>query len=395
MVDVGDRDVATTGLSDPDRGREPAERSAPREPEPRRGLGVQLLRVGVSLVVPVVAFLVLWWATDLLRDAEANRIIVVGVALLIGVLGVFGLYIGMDRVVNRLPARAQDAVRPFVFIGPALVILSVYLLYPTVNTTILSFRDANGEGFVGLDNYVDVFTQEQTQQALVNSLLWVIIVPLLAVAIGLGFAVLADRLGKRAEAVSKSFIFLPMAISFVGASIVWRFIYNFRPEGFGEQIGLLNGIWTGLGNEPVAWLLQEPWNNFYLMVIMIWLQTGFAMVILSAAIKSVPDEILEAARIDGANEFQVFWRVTVPSIASSVVVVTTTIVITVWKVFDIVFVMTGGEFGTSVVAERMVTEFFIFQNDGKGAALAVILLLAIVPLMVVNVRRFQEQEATR
>ncbi|MDH3682832.1 MAG: sugar ABC transporter permease [Acidimicrobiia bacterium] len=339
--------------------------------------------------------MVLWWATDLLRDAEANRIIVVGVALLIGVLGVFGLYIGMDRVVNRLPARAQDAVRPFVFIGPALVILSVYLLYPTVNTTILSFRDANGEGFVGLDNYVDVFTQEQTQQALVNSLLWVIIVPLLAVAIGLGFAVLADRLGKRAEAVSKSFIFLPMAISFVGASIVWRFIYNFRPEGFGEQIGLLNGIWTGLGNEPVAWLLQEPWNNFYLMVIMIWLQTGFAMVILSAAIKSVPDEILEAARIDGANEFQVFWRVTVPSIASSVVVVTTTIVITVWKVFDIVFVMTGGEFGTSVVAERMVTEFFIFQNDGKGAALAVILLLAIVPLMVVNVRRFQEQEATR
>jgi alpha-glucoside transport system permease protein len=354
-----------------------------------------VLRIAVSLVVPVVAFLILWWATDLLRDADANRILVVVVALLVGVLGVFGLYIGMDWLVNRLPERSREAVRPFVFVGPALVILAVYLLYPAINTTILSFRDANGEGFVGLDNYIDIFTQSETQRALINSFLWVIIVPFLAVMIGLGFAVLADKLGKRAEAISKSFIFVPMAISFVGASIVWRFVYNFRPEGFGEQIGLLNGIWTAIGNEPIAWLLQEPWNNFYLMVIMVWLQTGFAMVILSAAIKSVPDDILEAARIDGASEFQVFWRITVPSISSTIVVVTTTIVITVWKVFDIVWVMTGGEFGTSVVAERMVTEFFIFQNDGIGAALAVILLIAVIPLMLINVRRFQEQEASR
>jgi alpha-glucoside transport system permease protein len=364
-------------------------------PGPSRSLGVQALRLAVSLVVPVVAFLFLWWATDLLRDAEANRILVVAVALVIGVFGVFGLYIGMDRAVSLLPDRAREAVRPFVFVGPALVILGFYLLYPAVLTTILSFRDAQGEGFVGLDNYIDIFTQSQTQRALINSFAWVIIVPLLSVTIGLTFAVLSDKLGKRSESISKSFIFLPMAISFVGASIVWRFIYNFRPEGFGEQIGLLNGIWSGLGNQPVAWLLQEPWNNFYLMVIMVWLQTGFAMVILSAAIKSVPDDILEAARIDGANEYQVFWRVTVPSIRSSLVVVTTTIVITVWKVFDIVWVMTGGEFGTSVVAERMVTEFFTFGNDGKGAALAVILLIAIIPLMIVNVRRFQEQEAQR
>ena len=186
-----------------------------------------------------------------------------------------------------------------------------------------------------------------------------------------------------------------MAISFVGASIVWRFIYNFRPEGFGEQIGLLNGIWQAVGAEPVAWLLLEPWNNFFLMIILVWLQTGFAMVILSAAIKSVPEDIIEAARIDGATEFQVFVKVVIPSISSSIVVVATTVIITVWKVFDIVFVMTGGLFDTTVVAEKMVTEFFTFRNSGNGAALAVVLLIAIIPLMIANVRRFREQEATR
>jgi alpha-glucoside transport system permease protein len=275
------------------------------------------------------------------------------------------------------------------------VLLSVFLVYPTVVTFKLSFQDKNGEGFVGLDNYGDIFTDPATLEALRNSVLWVIIVPALAVGIGLAFAVLSDKLGSKGEAFSKSFIFMPMAISFVGASIVWRFVYSFRPEGFGEQIGILNGLMVAFGNEPVAWLLQQPWNNFYLMVILVWLQVGFAMVILSAGIKSVPEEIIEAGRIDGASEFKVFWKIIIPSISSTLVVVLTTIVITVWKVFDIVFVMTSGEFGTSVVAERMVTEFFTFGNDGKGAALAVVLLVAIIPLMVLNVRRFQAQEAQR
>ena len=190
-------------------------------------------------------------------------------------------------------------------------------------------------------------------------------------------------------------IFLPMAISFVGASIVWRFIYSFRPEGFGEQIGLLNGIWMGLGGDPIAWLSSEPWNNLLLMVIMIWLQTGFAMVILSAAIKAVPDDILEAARIDGATEIQIFWRVIIPSIMSSIVVVTTTMVISVLKIFDIVWVMTNGQFGTEVIAERMVRWFFRNDHNGRGAAIAVILFLAIVPVMYVNVRRFRAEEAMR
>jgi alpha-glucoside transport system permease protein len=368
--------------------------ATPPEPE-RSGIGTQLLRIGVSLVVPILAALGLYWSGLVLLDEDANRLVVVLAALVVGVLGVFGLYYAMDWMIHRLPEHYQEKVRPFAFVGPAVVLLGVFLLYPTINTVILSFRDAQGVEFIGFDNYVSLFTEGDTLLALRNSLAWVIIVPLFSVLIGLGFAVLSDKLGRKSEALSKTFIFMPMAISFVGASIVWRFIYNFRPEGFGDQIGLMNGIMSWLGREPVAWLLQEPWNNFYLMVILIWLQTGFAMVILSAAIKSVPEDILEAARIDGASEFKVFTRVVIPSIMSTVVVVTTTVIITVWKVFDIVFVMTGGQFGTTVVAEKMVTEFFTFRNSGTGAALAVVLLIAVIPLMVANVKRFQEQEATR
>ncbi len=375
--------------------QQPPASGPPEEPESRSPLNTQLLRIGVSLVVPVIAILGLYYSGVILLNEDSNRVLVVFVALIVGVAGVFGLYYGMDWMINRLPERYRDKVRPFGFVGPAIVILGIFLLYPTVITFKLSFQDRNGEGWVGLDNYVTLFTDPGTLEAIRNSVIWVIVVPLLSVGIGLIFAVLSDRLGSKSEALAKSFIFMPMAISFVGASIVWKFVYNFRPEGFGEQIGLLNGIWSGLGNDPVAWLLQEPWNNFYLMVILVWLQTGFSMVILSAAIKSVPEDIIEAARIDGASEFKVFTKIVLPSIASSLVVVGTTIIITVWKVFDIVFVMTSGEFGTSVVAERMVTEFFTFGDSGKGASLAVVLLVAIIPLMILNVKRFQEQEATR
>lgn len=363
--------------------------------EPRSGLSTHLLRLGVSLVVPILAIVGLYFAGTVVLDEDANRGLVVVMALIVGVVGVFALYYGMDYAINRLPEHHRDKVRPFAFVGPAVVLLTIFLVYPAINTVVLSLQDQRSENFVGLDNYTAVFSNSDTLVALRNSIVWVIVVPLASVVIGLAFAVLSDRLGRKTEALSKTFIFMPMAISFVGASIVWRFIYNFRPEGFGEQIGLLNGIFTGLGAEPVAWLLQEPWNNFYLMVILIWLQTGFAMVVLSAAIKSVPEDIIEAARIDGATEVQVFRRITIPSIQSTIVVVATTVIITVWKVFDIVFVMTGGRFDTSVVAERMVTEFFTFRNNGTGAALAVILLVAIIPLMVVNVKRFKEQEETR
>jgi alpha-glucoside transport system permease protein len=347
-----------------------------------------------AVATPLIAFSLLWITFDFLRDEDANRGLVVAVAIVVGVGGVFLLYWGMNRVVDYLPARYREGVRPYVFIGPALVILSVFLVYPVLNTLLISFKDARGESFVGLDNFKFVFTDPAMLRSIRNTLGWMILVPLVAVSIGLAFATLADRL-RRGEAVAKSIIFLPMAISFAGASVTWRLIYSFRPEGFGTNIGLLNGIMIGLGKQPVSWIDTEPWNNLLLMVIMVWMQTGFAMVVLSAAIKAIPDEIIEAARIDGASELQVFRRIIVPSILPTIVVVTTYMVINAMKVFDIIFVMTGGNFGTEVIAERMIRWFFIQGHDGRGAAIAVVLFVAILPVMLWNIRRFREQEATR
>jgi alpha-glucoside transport system permease protein len=374
-----------------------AEDAAAVEPSggaPQRIL-VSILRLVGSLAIPLVAFFVLWATFDFLRDADANRFLVVGVAIVVGVGGVFGLYWAMNRVTDFLPERYREGVRPYVFVGPALVILAVFLIYPVLNTILVAFKDAQGESFIGLDNFEFVFTDASMLRAIRNTFGWIIIVPLVGVTIGLVFATLADRLS-RGEAVAKSMIFLPMAISFAGASVTWSLIYDFRPAEFGTNIGLLNGIMLGLGQEPVRWLDIQPWNNLMLMVIMVWMQTGFAMVVLSAAIKSIPDEIIEAARIDGASEFQVFRRIVVPTILPTIAVVTTYMVINAMKVFDIVFVMGSPETrGTEVIAERMIDWFFINNNDGRGAAIAVILFIAIIPVMIVNVRRFREEEAIR
>ena len=353
------------------------------------------MTVVVSIVAFVAALLLFWGTFDFLRDADANRMLVVLVAIVVGVGGVFALFWGMNRFVDLLPARFRESVRPYVFIGPALVILAVFLVYPVINTIVLSFKDARSQSFVGFDNYDFVFSDEAMLRSIRNTALWIVVVPLVAVTIGLVSATLADRL-RRGEAIAKSLIFLPMAISFVGASITWRLIYSYRPEGFGSNIGLLNGIWQGLGNNPVPWLSERPWNNYLLIVIMIWIQTGFAMVVLSAAIKSIPDEIIEAARIDGASELQVFRRIIVPSVLPTIVVVTTYMVINAMKVFDIVFVMGNPEANqTEVIAERMIQWFFISNHDGRGAAIAVVLFIAVIPVMIWNVRRFREEEAIR
>jgi alpha-glucoside transport system permease protein len=275
------------------------------------------------------------------------------------------------------------------------VILAVYLVYPVINTVLISFKDANSESFVGLDNFRFVFTDSDMLRAIRNTAGWIILVPLAAVSIGLIYATLADRL-RRGEGVAKSLIFLPLAISFAGASITWQLIYSYRPQGFGSNIGLLNGIMLGLGKNPVDWVNLHPWNNLLLMVIMVWMQVGFAMVVLSAAIKSIPDELIEAARIDGASELQVFRRIIVPSIMPTIAVVTTYMVIVSLKVFDIPFVFGNTEAsGTVVIAERMIHWFFIGGNNGRGAAVAVVLFVAIIPVMYWNIRRFREQEATR
>jgi len=344
----------------------------------------------MKIVAPLVIFAgigVLVSVTfDFLRDADANRFVVVAVAIVVGVGGVFGLFWAMNRFVDWLPVRYREGVRPYVFIGPALVMLAVFLVYPVINTVLLSFKDAQSEDWVGLDNYRFVFTDDSMLRAMRNTALWIVLVPLVAVTVGLVFATLADRLA-RGEAVAKSLIFLPMAISFVGAAVTFRLIYSYRPEGFGTNIGLMNGVWQGLGNNPVPWLSEKPWNNLLLIVIMIWMQTGFAMVVLSAAIKSIPDEIIEAARIDGASEFQVFRRIMIPSILPTLVVVTTYMVINALKVFDIVFVMGNAESnGTEVIAERMIRWFFVSNNDGRGAAIAVVLFILLMAFSYLYVR---------
>lgn len=281
----------------------------------------------------------------------------------------------------------------WLYVAPALLILSFYLIYPTLATIYLSAFDARSVKFIGLQNYIRIFTQESTLIALRNNLLWVVIFVTVTVSLGLLLAVLLDRV--RYETLAKSVIFLPMAISFVGAGVIWKFVYAFMPPIY-PQIGVLNAIRTALGLEPLAWLIQRPWiNNLALIAVGIWVWTGFCMVILSAAYKGIDRDLLDAARVDGANEWQVFWHVVFPTLKSTIAVVTTTMIIFVLKVFDIVYVMTNGNYGTEVLANRMYKEMFHFYNFGMASAVAVVLFLAILPMIVLNIRRFRAQEAVR
>lgn len=362
------------------------------------GAGKTALIVVLSLIaavaVPGLLYYTLQTSFDLL-SGDLPRWLVGIVAIIIGVVGAFALYTVVDLAIKRLPRRIGERVQPYAWSGPAMVIVGVFLLYPAIDTIRVSFMDNFANNYIGFDNYTYVFTNDATLRSLRNTVLWVFLVPAICVAIGLGFAVLADKL-KSLESVAKSLLFLPMAISFVGAGIVWRFVYSFRIASEGtEQIGIFNAIMVQLGQDPLNWLRLSPWNNLLLMVVFIWLQTGFSMVILSGAIKGVPEDILEAARIDGATEIQIFWRVVVPSIMSSITVVFTTMVIAVLKVFDIVVVMTNGQAGTEVIAERMIRESFVNRHLGRGAAIAVFMFLSVIPIMYINIRRFREEEAIR
>jgi len=282
---------------------------------------------------------------------------------------------------------------PWVFVGPALLILGFFLLYPSLNTAYLSLFDKRSENFVGFHNYVFALTDRVMLIAFRNNLLWLVVFTGVTVSLGVVFAVVFDRI--RWEPWAKAAIFLPMAISFVGAGVIWKFVYAFRPAG-SPQIGLLNGLLTLIpGFEPQGWLIERSINNFGLIAVGIWIWTGFCTVTLSAAYKSIPREILEAARVDGANEVQVFFGVILPMMMSTILVVATTMVVNVLKVFDVVYVMTNGNFDTEVMANRMYKEMFHFRNFGRASAIAVILLLAIIPLMLFNIRNFRQQEAMR
>ncbi|MGD9739182.1 MAG: carbohydrate ABC transporter permease [Bauldia sp.] len=285
--------------------------------------------------------------------------------------------------------RLRSRIRPWIFVAPALLFVAVYLIYPVFETARLSLFNRLSNGFVGFDNYAWAFGDSAFWQAALNNLAWLIIVPTFSTALGLLIAVLADRVWW--GGIAKTLVFMPMAISFVGAAVIWRFVYAYRgPDQ--EQIGLLNAIVTAFGGDPQAWI-QVPWlNSFLLMIILIWIQTGFAMVILSAALRGIPQETIEAARIDGANERQIFFTIMVPQIAGTILVVWTTIVIIVLKVFDIVYAMTNGEYGTQVLANFMYRWTFISGDTGRGAAIAIIIMIAVIPVMIWNIRRARAAE---
>ena len=294
---------------------------------------------------------------------------------------------------SRASVKWQGWLRYGIFLGPALLLLVVGLIYPALRTLWMSFMDKSSENFIGFDNYIWAFSIPEIQIVLRNTMLWVIFVPLLSTLIGLAIAYMTDRM-KRAGIV-KSLIFMPMAISFVGASVIWNFVYNFEPSENKPEIGLLNAINRGLGLEPQNFLLTPPWNTFFLIIVLVWIQTGFAMVILSAAMKNVPDEVVEAAMLDGASNWRRFTRVTLPMIRGTVVVVLTTITIGTLKVFDIVRTMTGGNFQTNVIANEMYAQSFRQLNYGQGSTLAVILFIGAVAIIWYNVRQLRLERTER
>jgi alpha-glucoside transport system permease protein len=280
------------------------------------------------------------------------------------------------------------------FLGPAALLLIFGLIYPAILTIRDSMRNRSRTEFIGFDNYATIFSDAGFRTVLVNTALWVVLVPLLSAAFGLMYAVLVDR--AFGEKFAKTLIFLPMAISMVGASIIWKFVYEFRPNQAGiEQIGLLNQILVWIGLEPQQFLLNPPTNNFFLIAVMVWIQSGFAMTVLSAAIKSIPDDIIEAAKMDGVSGFRMFRYVTLPSVRPAVVVVITTIAMATLKVFDIVRTMTGGQFSTSIVANEFYDQSFVFGQPGIGAALAVLLFVLVIPIILYNIRQMKLSEEQR
>ncbi len=291
-----------------------------------------------------------------------------------------GDVIHASRNLNR-----RAAIRPWLFVGPALLLLAVYLVYPVVATFILSFYDRTGANYVGFANYVWAFYDAGFRQSIFNNILWLAVVPAACTFLGLVIAVMTDRIwwGN----IAKSIVFMPMAISFVGASVIWKFIYEYRGEGQ-TQIGLLNALVEFFGGNPQVWISMPFWNNFFLMVILIWIQTGFAMVILSAALRGIPEETIEAAVIDGANGWQIFWKIMVPQIWGTIAVVWTTITILVLKVFDIVLTMTNGQWNTMVLANLMFDWMFRGGGDsGRSAVIALVIMAAVTPIMIRNIRQ--------
>jgi alpha-glucoside transport system permease protein len=343
---------------------------------PRPGRGYFWLRVGACFAIPVIAAM-------LLRPYQNAVLFVVGIALLAGALLFFADY--------RARAGTGYIFQLITFLAPAAILILVGLIYPALSTIYQSFFDKTGAQFVGLGNYVWVFTNPDGFWSVINTLIWAALAPSISIVLGLAYAVFIDK--ARGEKFLKVLVFMPVAISFVGAGIIFKFVYDYRQ---GQQIGLLNAVIVAFGGQPVGWLDAQPFiNTFCLLAVFIWTQTGFAMVFLSAAIKAVPTEQNEAASLDGANAWQLFRNVTVPGIRSSLIVVLTTITIASLKVYDIVAVLTGGRSNSTVVAFEMVNQQQRFQSYGHSAALAFVLFLFVTPLIVYNVRQMRKQKEIR
>jgi alpha-glucoside transport system permease protein len=310
--------------------------------------------------------------------------VVMGLAVFAAVVGLLIFFI------DKAPKKGRDYWQLVGFLAPALILVSIGLVYPAIRTSILAFQDSSGDWT--LDNFVWTFTQPAAIRTLINTVIWVLLVPTFATAVGLAYAVFIDK--SRGERYYKAILFMPIAISFVGASVIWKFVYEYR-SGDREQIGLLNAIVVAFGGEPVQWLQTDPINTILLIVVMIWVQTGFAMVVLSAAIKGIATEQIEAAQLDGTNAWQRFTNVTIPGIRGALVVVVTTISIATLKVFDIVRTMTAGNFNTSVVANEMYTQAFRASEIGRGSALALILLILVLPIVIYNVNVLRKQREIR
>jgi alpha-glucoside transport system permease protein len=311
------------------------------------------------------------------------------VVVVIGVPAITVLYaLGTERVLQLVPETRRGGLRPWLWLLPGFAFLIVFLVYPTVYTIVLSLMNRRSESFVGFDNYLGLFGQESFWLTIGNTVLWLIFFTGITLVFGLLIAVLTDRV--RYETAVKALIFIPMAVSFVAAGVIWNFMYAFN-----QNIGTLNAATVALGGEPQAWLFEWPRNTFMLIIVGIWMWVGFAMVILSAGLKGISSELLEAARIDGATEIQVFRKIILPLLAPTIAVVGTTIVIVALKTFDIVYVLTGGQYDTQVIGTLFYQERFVNRDAGTAAAVAVLLLLTIIPVMILNIRRSNAQEATR
>ena len=320
-------------------------------------------------------------------DPLHAKLTIMVIALAIGIFGIWLLYAGLNAATDLFGTRWSARIRPYVFIGPAVALLAAYLIVPSVATIVASFTEKGAPD----NTWGFVLTSPDMWLAFRNNLIWLVVGTGGSVGIGLAVATLFDRIKR--EALAKVFVFLPLAISMVGAAVIWNFMYAWQPAGE-QQVGVVNAVVQALGGTPRVWVQvfePIPINTLLLIVIMIWLQTGFAMVVLSAALKGVSSEVLEAARMDGANERQVFFRVVVPIIKGTIIAVSTTVAIAILKVFDIVYVMTGGNHETEVMANRMFSEMFVFGNFGRAAAIAVIIFLLVVPIMVVNIRNLRRQ----